>query len=155
MSPGIRSWSTGMKSLDTLYSDIPEVSDSECELVLDILLKPRFMHQLGETEASRSGMVCPAAVSTHFSRLMMVQKCVLWGSLAMERYITMPFVWQFGSVDGIELCSVALLGSTMEYTRCTQPMTFQGAHLCRVFFFIFFSLLFLSFCTPQIVCWVM
>jgi hypothetical protein len=154
MSPGIRSWSTDMKSLDTLYSDIPGVSDSECELVLDILLKPRFMHQLGETEASRSGMVCPAAVSTHFSRLMMVQKCVLWGSLAMERYITMPFVWQFGSIDGIELCSVRFnygiheVYSTHDLPRCSS--------LFFVFcFFYIFSLLFLSFCAPQIVCWVM
>jgi hypothetical protein len=37
-------------------------------------------------EASRSGMVCPVAVSTPSWRLMMVQKCVLWDFLAMGRY---------------------------------------------------------------------
>jgi len=54
--------------------------------VPDILLMPRFMHRPDEMEASRSGMVCPTAVSIPFWRLMMVQKCVLWDFLAMGRY---------------------------------------------------------------------
>jgi hypothetical protein len=50
--------------------------NDDSDLVLDILLMPRFMHQRVETAASRSGTACPVAVSIHSSRHTMVQKCV-------------------------------------------------------------------------------
>lgn len=115
---------------------ITALSDKEHKFVLDILQMPRFMHPLDEMEASRSGMACQTAVSIHFLRLTMVQKCVLFGSLAMGRYITMPCVWQsqmnrFGwcSLDWIIYSSI-----TVKWTKFAESVAFQD--VLALFFFL-------------------